>query len=117
MTFDSGGSTGILLDEFGMLPSGDMRRCLVALAPDSEDTTLRDLFNYRYEGDGSLKDHSFGNLFLLALTAVTGSEVSAISKAAEILKCKGRAPPVSTDHTRVVRDVGKMDKSSPGDQH
>src|SRR5512139_1950390 len=68
-TFDSGGSTGILRDEFGMLPSGDMRRCLVALAPDNEDTTLRDLFNYRYPGEGSLKDHSFGNLFLLALTA------------------------------------------------
>jgi uncharacterized cofD-like protein len=100
-TFDSGGSTGILLDEFGMLPSGDMRRCLVALAPDSEDTTLRDLFNYRYEGDSSLKDHSFGNLFLLALTAVTGSEVGAISKAGELLKCKGRVLPVSTDHTKL----------------
>jgi len=100
-TFDSGGSTGILLDEFGMLPSGDMRRCLVALAPDSEDTTLRDLFNYRYEGEGSLKDHSFGNLFLLALTAVTGSEVSAMKKAGELLKCKGKVLPVSTDHTKL----------------
>jgi uncharacterized cofD-like protein len=100
-TFDSGGSTGILRDEFGMLPSGDMRRCLVALAPDSEDTTLRDLFNYRYEGEGSLKDHSFGNLFLLALTAVTGSEVSALKRAAELLKCKGKVLPVSTDHTKL----------------
>ncbi len=100
-TFDSGGSSGILKDEFGMLPSGDMRRCLVALAPDSEDTTLRDLFNYRYEGEGSLKDHSFGNLFLLALTAVTGSEVSALKKAGELLKCKGKVLPVSTDHTKL----------------
>jgi uncharacterized cofD-like protein len=100
-TFDSGGSTGILRDEFGMLPSGDMRRCLVALAPDSEDTTLRDLFNYRYAGEGSLSDHSFGNLFLLALTAVTGSEVSALKRAAELLKCKGRVLPVSTDHTKL----------------
>jgi uncharacterized cofD-like protein len=100
-TFDSGGSTGMLRDEFGMLPSGDMRRCLVALAPDSADTTLRDLFNYRYEGRGSLKKHSFGNLFLLALTAVTGSEVGALKKAAELLKCKGRVLPVSTDHSRL----------------
>jgi uncharacterized cofD-like protein len=100
-TFDSGGSTGILRDEFGMLPSGDMRRCLVALAPDSEDTTLRDLFNYRYETRGSLNDHSFGNLFLLALTAVTGSEVSAIKRAAELLKCRGKVLPVSTDHTKL----------------
>lgn len=104
-TFDSGGSTGILRDEFGMLPSGDMRRCLVALAPDSEDTTLRDLFNYRYETKGTLKDHSFGNLFLLALTAVTGSEVSAIKRAAELLKCKGRVLPVSTDHTKLCAEL------------
>jgi uncharacterized cofD-like protein len=100
-TFDSGGSTGVLRDEFGMLPSGDMRRCLVALAPDSENTTLRDLFNYRYPGGGSLRDHSFGNLFLLALTAVTGSEVSAIKRAAELLKCRGQVLPVSTDHTKL----------------
>ena len=100
-TFDSGGGTGILRDEFGMLPSGDMRRCLVALAPDSEDTTLRDLFNYRYAGKGSLKDQSFGNLFLLALTAVTGSEVSALKRAGELLKCKGKVVPVSTDHCKL----------------
>lgn len=100
-TFDSGGSTGVLRDEFGMLPSGDMRRCLVALAPDSEDTTLRDLFNYRYSTGGSLSGHSFGNLFLQALTSVTGSEVSAIKRAAELLNCKGKVLPVSTDHANV----------------
>lgn len=100
-TFDSGGSTGILRDEFGMLPSGDMRRCLVALAPDTKDTTLRDLFSYRYVAGGMLSGHSFGNLFLQALTAVTGSEVSAIHKAAELLNCRGRVIPVSTDHANL----------------
>lgn len=98
-TFDSGGSTGVLRDEFGLLPLGDTRRCLIALAPDSEDTTLRDLFNFRYEESGSLRGHSFGNLFLQALTAVTGSELSAIKRAAELLNCRGRVIPVSTDHT------------------
>ncbi|MDA1276286.1 MAG: YvcK family protein [Verrucomicrobia bacterium] len=96
-TFDSGGSTGILRDEFGMLPLGDTRRCLIALAPDSEDTTLRDLFNYRYADGGSFKGHSFGNLFLQALRAVTGSDVSAIKKAAALLNCRGKVLPVSTD--------------------
>lgn len=100
-TFDSGGSTGVLRDEFGMLPSGDMRRCLVALAPDSEDTTLRDLFNYRYATGGSLSGHSFGNLFLQALTSVTGNEVSAIKRATQLLNCRGKVLPVSTDHANV----------------
>lgn len=96
-TFDSGGSTGILRDELGTLPLGDTRRCLIALAPDSEDTTLRDLFNYRYAEGGSLSGHSFGNLFLQALSAVTGNDVSAIKKAAELLNCRGKVLPVSTD--------------------
>ncbi|MCX6708280.1 MAG: YvcK family protein [Candidatus Woesearchaeota archaeon] len=70
--FDSGGSTGLLRDEFGILPPGDVRRCLVALA--DENDILRKLFMYRFDEHSSLKGHSFGNLFLTALTEVTGSE-------------------------------------------
>ena len=60
---DDGGSTGVLRDELGVLPPGDVRQCLVAL---SDSLKLRDLFNYRFS-DGNLRGHSFGNLFLTAL--------------------------------------------------
>ena len=89
--FDSGGSTGVLKDEYGILPPGDIRRCLIAL---SEEKILRDLFMYRFD-KWSLKDHSFGNLFLTALKEITKSDVKAIKKAAEILKIKGIVLPVT----------------------
>jgi uncharacterized cofD-like protein len=66
---DDGGSTGILRDELGVLPPGDIRQCLVAL---SETERVRDLFSYRFE-EGSLKGHSFGNLFLSAVQKMTNS--------------------------------------------
>lgn len=96
--FDNGGSTGILRDEFGTLPQGDIRRSLVALAPDSGNSTLRDLLNYRFPKESSLKGHSFGNLFLQALTSISGSEVGAIKTAADILNIKHKILPVSTDN-------------------
>ncbi|MFW5853017.1 MAG: gluconeogenesis factor YvcK family protein [Patescibacteria group bacterium] len=96
-TFDNGGSTGLLRDEFGILPPGDIRRSLVALAPDSSDRTLRDLFNYRFRDDCSLSGHSFGNLPLQALTEITTSQVGAIKKAGEILNIKGQVLPISLD--------------------
>ncbi|OYW42281.1 hypothetical protein B7Z28_01645, partial [Candidatus Saccharibacteria bacterium 32-45-3] len=66
---DDGGSTGMLRDELGVLPPGDVRQCLVAL---SDAPELRDLFNYRFE-DGSFKGHAFGNLFLTALEKMSGN--------------------------------------------
>lgn len=98
--FDSGGSTGMLRDEFGVLPPGDVRRCLIALAEDG-DNLLRDLFNYRFDEACSLKGHSFGNLFLTALTQITGSEVAAIKKAGQLLHIKGNVLPVSIDHAHL----------------
>jgi len=96
-TFDNGGSTGILRDEFGSLPSGDIRRSIVALSPDTGDSTIRDLFNFRFPKKSSLKGHSFGNLFLQALATISGSEVSAIKKIADILGIKNKILPISTD--------------------
>jgi uncharacterized cofD-like protein len=98
-TFDNGGSTGILRDEFGTLPQGDIRRSLVALAPDTGDSLLRDMFNFRFPKDSSLHGHSFGNLFLQALGSITGNEVSAIKKASDILNIKHRILPVSIDNS------------------
>src|SRR5205823_4506105 len=73
---DDGGSSGRLRDELQMLPPGDIRNCMVALSEDS--TLLSRLFQYRFRGSGELGGHSFGNLFLAALTEVTGDFVEAV---------------------------------------
>lgn len=101
--FDSGGSTGLLRDEFGILPPGDVRRCLVALA--DENDVLRKLFMFRFDEHSSLKGHSFGNLFLTALTEVTGSEQEAIRQASKILRINGRVLPVSFDNCNVFAEL------------
>ena len=83
---DSGGSSGRLRQELGHLPPGDLRRCLMALAGDDESANLmRRLFDYRFAAGNGLKDHSFGNLLLAALTEVTGDTITAIAEAARIL--------------------------------
>lgn len=91
---DTGGSTGVLRDELGSLPAGDLRQCLVALS--EADQVMRELFTYRFEND-SLKGHSFGNLFISTLEQVTGSLDSALEHAADILKIKGHVLPVTLD--------------------
>ena len=95
---DDGGSSGRLRDEFGHLPPGDTRRCLVALSADRRAShTLRALFEYRFaKGDG-LSGHAFGNLFLTALTEITGSLELAIIEASRLLNVRGRVLPVTTD--------------------
>jgi uncharacterized cofD-like protein len=93
---DDGGSTGVLRDELGVLPPGDVRQCLVALSH-SEDM-LRELMNYRFE-EGGLKGHSFGNLFLSALEKVTGEFALGVHEAAQILNVKGEVVPVTGTDT------------------
>ena len=93
---DSGGSSGRLRDEFGHLPPGDVRQCLLALSPDNHASSLlRQLFNYRFDKGNGLDGHSFGNLFLTALTEVTGSTEAAIQEAGQLLGIKGRVLPVT----------------------
>lgn len=99
--FDSGGSSGVLRDEFGILPPGDIRRALVALSEGKRAEILRQLFNFRFENGGTLKGHSFGNLFLAALTSIYGSDIEAIRKASELLHIKGRVLPVSLDNSNL----------------
>lgn len=97
---DSGGSSGRLRDEFGHLPPGDVRQCLVALMPDDyQSLLLRQLFTYRFDRGEGLNGHSFGNLFLTALIEITGSFERAIEVAAELLKIDGRVVPVSLGRT------------------
>lgn len=101
---DTGGSTGRLRDEYGTLPVGDVRQCLVALSKENDASLiLRELFLYRFDGDKSdLSGHNFGNLFLTALTNILGSEVKAIEAASEILNVTGRILPVTTDKVELV---------------
>lgn len=87
---DSGGSSGKLRDELGVLPPGDVRQCLVALAESSK--LLREMFNYRFE-EGGLRGHSFGNIFLSTFAKQTGSMKKAISEVGKILRIKGNVVP------------------------
>lgn len=106
-TADDGGSTGILRDELGVLPPGDLRQALVALSNDSQ--VLRDLFTYRFT-EGSLSGHSFGNLLISALEKVTGTFDKAVIEAGKILAIKGKVIPVTMDQMRLIgrTDDGKL---------
>jgi len=101
---DSGGSAGRLRDEFGTLPVGDVRQCLVALSKEDEaGNILRELFNYRFPNtNSSLHGHNFGNIFLTALSNILGGEEQAIDAASKILNIKGRIIPVTTDNVDLV---------------
>jgi uncharacterized cofD-like protein len=94
---DDGGNTGVLRDELGVLPPGDVRQCLVAL---SRNPKVRDLFNYRFE-EGSLKGHSFGNLFLTALEKMTGDFSKGVSLASEVLSIIGQVEPITLTNVRL----------------
>ncbi len=100
---DDGGSSGRLRDEFQMLAPGDIRNCLVALSAD--ESLLSSLFQYRFEGNGDLSGHNFGNLFLTALTAVTGDFAEAIRAASHVLAIRGRIFPSTTETTSLVAEL------------
>ncbi len=104
---DDGGSTGVLRDELGVLPPGDVRQCLVALSDSSR--LMRSLMNYRFE-NGGLGGHSFGNLLLSALEKVTGSFEKAVDEAGRILSIKGKVIPVTTHQVRLrmILNSGKL---------
>ena len=100
---DDGGSSGRLRDELQMLPPGDIRNCMIALSEDS--TLLSRLFRYRFRGDGELGGHSFGNLFLAALSEVTGDFTEAVRLSSEILASKGHIYPATISDVRLVAEL------------
>ncbi|MFZ2151957.1 MAG: gluconeogenesis factor YvcK family protein [Minisyncoccia bacterium] len=95
---DDGGSTGVLRDELGVLPPGDVRQCLIALSEHSD--TVRKLMGYRFE-EGRLSGYSFGNIFLAALEKVTGNFAKGVEVASDILKVRGTVVPVTDDKARL----------------
>ncbi len=96
---DDGGSTGVLRDELGVLPPGDVRQCLIALS--AHDTVLRKVMGYRFS-EGSLSGHSFGNIFLAVLEKVSGDFAKGVEIASEILNIKGRVIPITNDKAELV---------------
>jgi uncharacterized cofD-like protein len=98
---DSGGSSGILRDELGVLPPGDVRQCLVALSTAPEE--LRALFNFRFP-EGTFQGHSFGNLFLSAVQRMTDNFEDAIRMAGDVLRIKGQVLPITLTDCQLVMD-------------
>lgn len=115
---DDGGSSGRLRREFDVLPPGDIRNCLVALSEDR--ALLSELFQYRFKAGHGLKGHSFGNLFLTALTHIKGDFSDAVRSSAEVLKIAGRIFPATSANVvleavleggKVVRGESRISKS------
>ena len=104
---DDGGSSGRLRDELNMLPPGDIRNCLVALSEDSH--LLSQVFQHRFEGDGELAGHNFGNLFLAALSEITGDFAEAVKLSSEILASKGHIYPATTEDVRLIAELENGD--------
>ncbi len=100
---DDGGSSGRLRRGFNMLPPGDLRNCLVALS--EEEDLLVKLFSHRFESGGDLKGHNLGNLFVAALTEVTGDFALAIQLASKILATRGSIYPATTSSTTLVAEM------------
>lgn len=100
---DDGGSSGRIRSEMGIIPPGDLRNCLVALA-DTEPLMER-LFQHRFGGSGELAGHSFGNLFLAAMTEVTGDVEKALRESSKVLKVRGQVLPASTNTVRLMAQM------------
>ena len=101
---DDGGSSGRLRREMGILPPGDIRNCLAALSND--EALLGQLFQYRFpDGDGGLEGHSFGNLFITALSEITGSFENAVAESGRVLSVKGRVLPSTLHDVRLLADI------------
>lgn len=100
---DDGGSSGRLREEMGILPPGDIRNCIAALA-DDEDLVTK-LFQYRFKTGEGLEGHSFGNLFLTALCSITGDMVSAVKASSNVLSIRGRVLPSTLDDMKLVAEM------------
>ena len=96
---DDGGSSGRLRAELGIIPPGDLRNCLVALA--DTEPLMEKLFQHRFGGNSELAGHSFGNLFIAAMAEVTGDVEKALKESSKVLAVKGRVLPASTAEVRL----------------
>ncbi len=100
---DDGGSSGRLRRDLGMLPPGDFRNCMAALSDD--EGLLSQLFQYRFGGDTDLDGHSFGNLYLTAMTAITGSFEGALEESSKVLAMRGHVVPSTLTQVTLAAEV------------
>lgn len=101
---DDGGSAGVLREEFGILPPGDIRRAIVALSR-TDNKILSELFNFRFKNGGGLTGHNFGNLMITALERITGDFGKAIHEAEKILQVDGKVIPVTLEDTHLFAEL------------
>jgi uncharacterized cofD-like protein len=100
---DDGGSSGRLREDLGIIPPGDLRNCLVALA--DTEPLMEKLFQHRFGGVGSLAGHSFGNLFIAAMAEVLGDVEKALKESSKVLAVRGQVLPASTETVRLVAEM------------
>ncbi|MBN1405218.1 MAG: YvcK family protein [Candidatus Omnitrophica bacterium] len=100
---DEGGSSGKLREEFGILPPGDIRNCLVALA--DKEQLMSDLFQYRFNEASPLKGHNFGNIFLLAMSRITKDFEEAVRESSKILAISGQVIPSTLEKVRLLAEL------------
>jgi len=121
---DSGGSNRVIRDEFGLLPTSDIRQCIVALTNRKSGDLIRKLFAYRYSAGTGISGMSFGNLFMAALTDIYGSQREAIEKTCEFLEVRGKILPVTYEKTNLTalydngkQVVGEHEIDEPSDDY
>lgn len=103
---DNGGSNAVIRDEFGLLPLSDVRKSIIALSDSDEegDVLLRKIFTYRFNNGTGLKGHTIGNLIMMGLSDITGSEANAIQSLSRLFHVKGKVIPVTFDHVNLLAE-------------
>ena len=101
---DDGGSNAVVRDEFGLLPLSDLRKSIIALSQENQDQMLRNLFTYRFSQGNGLKGHTLGNLLMIAMTELTGSEIEAIEMFKYFFSVEGNIIPVTLDKVYLVAE-------------
>jgi uncharacterized cofD-like protein len=101
---DDGGSNAIVRDEFGLLPLSDVRKSILALADTQSNEVLRNLFTYRFHNSASMEGHTLGNLLMIAMTDIMGSEIAAIEMFKNMFGVRGDIIPVTLDNVRLVAE-------------
>ena len=100
---DDGGSNAVVRDEFGLLPLSDVRKSILALAEDNENKFLRELLTYRFANE-NMKGHTLGNLLMIAMADIVGSEIEAIKTMSQMFGIRGKVIPVTLDDVRLIAE-------------
>lgn len=101
---DDGGSNAAVRDEFGLLPLSDVRKSILALSDNNSNEVLRKLFTYRFSDTNSMQGHTLGNLLMIAMTDILGSELEAIEMFKNMFSVRGDIIPVTLDDVRLVAE-------------